>query len=178
LGLPIECGSGGRTKYNRTVRELPKAHWVDAACVGESTPEHIKVRGIIPLSITAYGHGCRQMCLMNKYGFPRTDPKEKHPKHGFKTGDMVKAIVPVPLKRAGTHVGRMSAKASGAFTIATKSGAVPDIGKNYCRKLQRADGYGYSPFRVHEAGLNPARRGCFLSPPYLKKGVPRKGRRW
>jgi len=84
------------------------------------------------------------MCLMNKFGFPRTDPKEKHPKHGFKTGDIVKAIVPSHLKRAGTHVGRMSAKASGSFTIATRSGTVPDVGKNYCRKLQRADGYGYS----------------------------------
>lgn len=76
---------------------------------------------------------------MTKYGFPRTGPKEKHPKHGFKTGDMVKAIVPKHLKRAGTHVGRLSAKASGAFTIS----GVPDIGKQYCRKLQRADGYGY-----------------------------------
>jgi 5-methylcytosine-specific restriction endonuclease McrA len=144
LGLPIECGSGGLTKYNRTTRELPKTHWLDAACVGKSTPEALLVTGVRPLAITAYGHGCRQMCLMNKYGFPRTDPKEKHPKHGFKTGDIVKAIVPPHLKRAGTHVGRMSAKASGAFTIATNSGAVPDIGKNYCRKLQRADGYGYS----------------------------------
>jgi len=144
LGLPIECGSGGLTKYNRTIRELPKAHWLDAACVGKSTPSHIKATSVIPLAITAYGHGSRQMCLMDKYGFPRTDPKEKHPKHGFKTGDIVKAIVPSHLKRAGTHVGRMSAKASGSFTIATKSGTIPDVGKNYCRKLQRADGYGYS----------------------------------
>ncbi len=144
LGLPIECGSGGLTKYNRTTRELPKTHWLDAACVGKSTPEHIKATSVVPLAITAYGHGSRQMCLMNKYGFPRTDPNEKHPKHGFKTGDIVKAIVPAHLNRAGTHVGRMSAKASGSFTIATKSGTITDVGKNYCRKLQRADGYGYS----------------------------------
>jgi len=144
LGFPIECGSGGLTKYNRTRRELPKTHWIDAACVGKSTPECIEITGVVPLAITAYGHGSRQMCLMNKYGFPRTDPKEKHPKHGFKTGDIVKAIVPPHLKRAGTHIGRMSAKASGSFTIATKSGTVPDVGKSYCRKLQRADGYGYA----------------------------------
>jgi hypothetical protein len=84
------------------------------------------------------------MCLVDKYGFPRTKAKGKKFKHGFKTGDIVKAIVPKHLKNAGTHVGRMSAKASGSFTIATKSGTVPDVGKNYCRKLQRADGYGYS----------------------------------
>ena len=139
LGLPIECGSGGLTKYNRTTRELPKTHWLDAASVGKSTPETLLVESVRPLAITAYGHGCRQMCLMTKYGFPRTGPKEKHPKHGFKTGDMVKAIVPLHLKRAGTYVGRMSAKANGSFTI----NGVPDIGKNYCRKLQQADGYGY-----------------------------------
>jgi 5-methylcytosine-specific restriction endonuclease McrA len=144
LGLPIECGSGGLTKYNRTTRDLPKTHWLDAASVGKSTPEALQIAGVKPLSITAYGHGCRQMCLMTKFGFPRTDPKEKHPKHGFKTGDIVKAIVPSHLKRAGTHVGRMSAKASGSFTIATRSGTVSDVGKKYCRKLQRADGYGYS----------------------------------
>ena len=144
LRLPIECGSGGLTKYNRTRRKLAKTHWIDAACVGKSTPEQIGVTGVVPLFITAYGHGCRQLCLMSRFGFPRTDPKEKHPKHGFKTGDIVKAIVPSQLKRAGTHTGRMSSKASGSFTIATGSGTVSDVGKNYCRKLQRADGYGYS----------------------------------
>ena len=33
-GLPMETGTGGRTKWNRTTRELPKTHWTDAACVG------------------------------------------------------------------------------------------------------------------------------------------------
>src|SRR5205807_7114876 len=67
LGLPIECGSGGLTKYNRTTRELPKSHWLDAACVGKSTPVHIKATRVVPLAITAYGHGCRQMCRMSRY---------------------------------------------------------------------------------------------------------------
>jgi hypothetical protein len=83
------------------------------------------------------------MCLMDKYGFPRSDPKQKRFEHGFRTGDIVKAIVPAHLKNAGTHIGRMSAKASGGFSIATRSGTVTDIGKNYCKKLQRADGYGF-----------------------------------
>lgn len=143
LGLPIECGSGGLTKYNRTTRKLPKTHWLDAACVGESTPEHIEASRIVPLAITAYGHGCRQMQNMDKYAFPRGKPKEKRFKHGFRTGDIVKAIVPKHLRRAGIHVGRMSAKASGGFTIAAEQGTVIDIGKNYCERLQRADGYGY-----------------------------------
>ena len=72
LGLPVEVGTGGRTKYNRSVirrifgnditaRELPKTHWLDAACVGVSTPEVLKVEGIRPLVITATGRGSRQM---------------------------------------------------------------------------------------------------------------------
>jgi 5-methylcytosine-specific restriction endonuclease McrA len=155
LGLPVECGSGGLTKFNRTQRELPKTHWCDACCVGKSTPETLQVKGIVPLLIKANGHGCRQMCLMDKYGFPRTKPKAKKFKHPFRTGDIVHAIVPAPLKNAGVHVGRMSAKASGSFTIATKSGTVTDIGKNYCRKLQRADGYGYSCLRAAFASSHP-----------------------
>jgi hypothetical protein len=38
LGLPVEYGSGGLTKFNRTQRQLPEAHWIDAACVGKSPP--------------------------------------------------------------------------------------------------------------------------------------------
>src|SRR5437763_7703153 len=34
LGMPIECGSGGLTKFNRTIRELPKKHWIDASSDG------------------------------------------------------------------------------------------------------------------------------------------------
>jgi hypothetical protein len=75
---------------------------------------------------------------------PRTKAKAKRFTHRFRTGDIVRAVVPAPLKKAGTHVGRMSAKANGAFTIATAKGTVTDIGKNYCRILQHADGYGYT----------------------------------
>jgi len=143
LGLPIECSTGGRTKYNRVSRGLEKAHWLDAACVGKSTPEHLEIKGVAPLLIKACGHGCRQLCLMDKHGFPRTKAKQKRFTHGFRSGDTVRADVPSHLKNPGTRIGRMSAKANGAFTITTGTGTVTDIGKNYCRTLQRADGYGY-----------------------------------
>ncbi|HLZ59445.1 MAG TPA: RNA-guided endonuclease IscB [Ktedonosporobacter sp.] len=143
LGVPVECGSGGLTKFNRCTRELPKTHWLDAACVGASTPEILRVKGVVPLLIKANGHGCRQMCLMDKHGFPRTAPKTKKFKHPFRTGDIVRAVVPAPLKNVGVHVGRMSAKANGSFTIATEHGSVTDVGKTYCRTLQRKDGYSY-----------------------------------
>ena len=35
LGLPMETGSGGLTKYNRCQLKIPKHHWTDAACVGK-----------------------------------------------------------------------------------------------------------------------------------------------
>jgi 5-methylcytosine-specific restriction endonuclease McrA len=143
LGLPVECGTGGRTKFNRVTRGLEKTHWHDAVCVGASTPETLQIQSIIPLLITAYGHGCRQMCLMNALGFPRTKPKAKHFTHGFRTGDIVHAHIPAHLNNPGVHIGRMAAKAKGAFTITTKKGTVTDVGKKYCRKIQRADGYGY-----------------------------------
>lgn len=143
LGRPIESGTGGRTKYNRMTRGLAKAHWLDATCVGASTPAHLVVKGVVPLLIRAYGHGRRQMCLMDKRGFPRTKAKQKQFTHCFRTGNIVRADVPSHLKNPGMHIGRLSAKARGAFTITTSTRTVTDIGKKYCQTLQRADGYGY-----------------------------------
>src|SRR5450759_3613510 len=58
-GFPVECGTGGRTKYNRVTQGLAKAHWIDAACVGASTPLLLGVDQVVPLLIKATGHGCR-----------------------------------------------------------------------------------------------------------------------
>ena len=69
-GLPVECGSGGRTKFNRTTRGLPQTHWLDAACVGAGTPEHLGVEGVQPLLVKACGHGKRNRCGTDKQGFP------------------------------------------------------------------------------------------------------------
>ena len=54
-GLMVEMGTGGRTKYNRRQRNLPKTHWLDAVCVGESTPKELKLDGVQPLLIKAMG---------------------------------------------------------------------------------------------------------------------------
>jgi hypothetical protein len=148
LGLPVECGSGGLTKFNRSKRALPKTHWCDAACVGKSTPERLRVKGVVPLLIKANGRGCRQMCLMDQHGFPRTRPKAQKFKHPFRTGDIVRAVVPAHLNNPGVHVGRMAAKANGSFNITTAKGIIPAVGKKYCRILQHRDGYGYSHLRA------------------------------
>jgi 5-methylcytosine-specific restriction endonuclease McrA len=142
LGLPIECGSGGLTKYNRSTRELPKTHWVDAACVGKSTPETIHVSGVYPLLMTANGHGRRRMCSVNENGFTYGNPKQAGRKYGFKTGDIVKAIV-TEGKYVGVYTGRMAARATGSFNITTKGKTVQGIGYQYCKALHRSDGYSY-----------------------------------
>ncbi len=48
-GLPIETGSGGLTKYNRSMRGIPKTHWLDAANVGTSTPTEVQWQNHHPL---------------------------------------------------------------------------------------------------------------------------------
>ncbi len=142
-GLPIEVGTGGRTKWNRTTRQLPKAHWVDAACVGASTPAVLQVRGVVPLVATATGWQSRQMCLMDKPGFPRTRAKQQSRVQGFRTGDMVRAVVPVG-KKAGTYVGRVAVRTTGRFNVTTSRGTIQGIAATSCRTLQHRDGYRYA----------------------------------
>lgn len=142
LGLEVEAGSGGLTKFNRTQRELPKEHWVDAACVARSTPEKIEIDGIRPLKIKAMGHGTRQMCRMDKYGFPRTSAKSDRIVKGFKTGDMVKAKV-LTGNKSGQHTGRVAVRKTGSFNITTKERTIQGINWKHCRRIHCCDGYGY-----------------------------------
>jgi 5-methylcytosine-specific restriction endonuclease McrA len=142
LGLPIECGSGGLTKYNRTTRELPKTHWLDAACVGASTPERLKAKDLRPLQIRAYGHGCRQVHNVDKNGFPVGKPKEAKIVHGFQTGDIVKAVVPTG-KYAGVYVGRVAIRTRGSFIFYPKDVKRFDVNHKYCKPLHKTDGYSY-----------------------------------
>jgi hypothetical protein len=141
-GSPLESGSGGVTKYNRTQRGLPKAHWIDAACVGSSTPVVLQLVGVVPLLITATGHGSRQKCNVNDLGFPCSKPKGAKRIKGFQTGDLVRATVTTGTKR-GVYVGRVLVRASGFFDIRTKGGRVEGISHRFCRPVHRSDGYTY-----------------------------------
>jgi hypothetical protein len=141
-GLVLEMGTGGRTKFNRATRNIPKTHWLDAANVGASTPLQLCWHLTIPLLIGASGWQRRQMRLVTEQGIPRTKAKAASRAFGFRTGDIVKAIVPSG-KPQGTHVGKVAIKASGRFTITTSQRAVPDVPYQYCSFLQRRDGYSY-----------------------------------
>lgn len=142
-GLPVEVGTGGRTKYNRTIRGLEKTHYWDAACVGASTPEQLITSGVKPMLIAAKGHGTRQQCRTDKFGFPvRYCSRTKFHK-GFQTGDIVKAVV-TSGKKIGTYVGRVATRATGSFNISTPDGLVQGISHKYCKHIHKKDGYSYA----------------------------------
>ncbi|RAM51409.1 MAG: HNH endonuclease [Hapalosiphonaceae cyanobacterium JJU2] len=141
-GLPVETGSGGLTKFNRSQQNLSKTHWLDATCVGKSTPI-LKVKGIKPLLITANGHGSRQSCRTDKFGFPnRYVPKFKFVK-GFQTGDIVKCVV-LSGKKIGEYVGRVAVRTTGSFNISPKKGLIQGISHKFCKCIHAKDGYSYA----------------------------------
>ena len=141
-GLPVEIGTGSRTKYNRTRLGLDKSHWADAACVGASTPDALLVSKGPLLRIRATGRGRRQMCLMDRHGFPRSGPRGARTVHGFRTGDVVRAVVPKG-KYKGIHIGRVMVRQSGYFALRTGSARVDGISHRHCLLVQRDDGYRY-----------------------------------
>ena len=145
LGLPVETGSGGRTKYNRTQQGYDKSHWIDAACVGESGSAVRLDPNMKVLKFKAVGHGSRQMCKMNKFGFPRTAAKTVSIVNGFRTGDMVR-LNRLSGKYAGQHKGTVVIRATGMFDVKTIfEGKRTNITAPACQfaKLHGRDGYTY-----------------------------------
>ena len=130
------------TKYNRDELGLPKEHYYDALSVG-GIPAKFNFLTDEVLVISAQGRGLRQMCRVDKYGFPRTSPKASKSVNGFQTGDIVKAIVPNGSK-VGEYLGRVAVRSSGRFNIKTKNGLIKDIRYKYCHLIQRGDGYSYN----------------------------------
>ncbi len=139
--LPTTTGTGGQTKYNRTRLELPKQHWIDAACVGNV--DSINLRTQQPLRIKCTGWGTRQMCGTNKYGFPIRHRERKQVHFGFRTGDIIKAVV-TSGKKIGQYVGRVLCRARGSFDIVAKTGRVGDIHHRFCQTIHKKDGYSYA----------------------------------
>jgi 5-methylcytosine-specific restriction endonuclease McrA len=139
--LPVLTGSGGLTKFNRIRLRLPKTHYLDAACVGQTS--NLRVLTKKPLLIKATGHGSRQMCRTDKFGFPsRYVPRNKFVQ-GFQTGDIVKAIITTG-KKVGTHIGRVAVRSTGRFNISTAQCLVQSISHKHCKSIHKKDGYNYA----------------------------------
>jgi len=124
----VKTGEGWETYANRKERKFPKKHYYDAMCIGKNYKYKIATDSI--LEIKSQGRGNRQMCRMDKFGFPRTKSKSSKIVEGFQTGDIVKAVV-TKGKKIGTYLGKVAVRASGNFNITS----------NYCKNIQKGDGY-------------------------------------
>ncbi|MGK7899909.1 MAG: RNA-guided endonuclease IscB [Hormoscilla sp.] len=132
-GLAIETGTGGLTKYNRTLQGLPKTHWLDAACVGRSTPM-LKIATTRPLLITCKGRGGRQKAALNKYGYPiRHNPLK--PIKGWQTGDIAKHKV--------HGIGRITPRSRGSFMLTKPDKTQKSVKPIDLKPIFRRDGYAY-----------------------------------
>lgn len=144
-GMDVEVASGGRMKWNRHRLHMPKAHCLDAVCVGKTGS--VKNWQQPVLTVKATGRGSYQRTSLTKYGFPRGYLTRSKSVFGFQTGDMVLAVVSTG-KKAGAYWGRVAIRASGSFNVHSAKGIVQGIHHRFCKLLQRADGYGYSLTKI------------------------------
>ena len=142
MDLMVETGTGAQTKFNRFVMGYLKAHWIDAACVGDSGNMVILNPIMRPLFIKATGHGNRQMCCLDKYGFPKCYRNRKKNYFGFETGDQVISNI-LRGKKIGKYKGRVLCRSTGSFSIQTINGLVDGVSYKYFVNIQRNDGYSY-----------------------------------
>jgi 5-methylcytosine-specific restriction endonuclease McrA len=139
FGLPVSTGTGGQTKFNRIRFSLPKAHWIDAACVG--VVNAIKLVTTKILKVKATGFGGRQRCQTDKFGYPQKH-RPLRPILGFCTGDIVRANVPKG-KYKGTFTARVCPMSHGygEFVIDKKRRSIK---LDYLTSIHRKDGYEYA----------------------------------
>ena len=144
-GLPVECGTGARTKKQRIEHNLPKTHYYDSVCVGENTPTNIRFQTTYVYTLKAIGRGIRRNCRTDKYGFPVAHKKNQKEYFGFQTGDMVIAEVPKG-KYKGKWLGRVAVRSSGYFDIKNSYGKCmcQGVSHKYMRLLQKGNGWQYS----------------------------------
>lgn len=143
-GLPVEGGSGARTKMNRIALGLPKTHYYDACAVGQSTPRKIRINQEYVQIWFAVGRGTRRMCNPDRHGFPRGHRKTQRRYFGFSTGDLVRAVVPKG-KYAGVWTGSVAVRASGFFDLKDVAGKriAQGIHHQSIQLIQRLDGWRY-----------------------------------
>ena len=154
-GLIVKAGSGALSKLVRAKSNLPKSHWIDAAC-NSLNQQPVKLLTHQPLIVKSSGHGNRQAVRCNSSGFPAITVKKNaegkkvvtivKPKQKYthcKAGD----IVNVTLDRDRKHI------AKGVYTARVKTPTLTGVevkinGHRISSKLfefiHRSDGYDYS----------------------------------
>ncbi len=134
----LETGSGGLTKYNRVKQNYPKAHWIDAACVGKSGRNVALSVNHIPLRIKAQGRGSRQRAQVNKYGFPVSHRPRTLTREGFRTGDMITGRNKTKGKLQGRGV-----VSGGGLDVYVHGKRIGSVRFKNAKLLQAKDGYSY-----------------------------------
>lgn len=140
--VDVSTFSGKETSDNRKrlYGEIKKdnrdsCHWLDAACIGPTPTLSPRIHNF--LVIEARGHGTRQMCQTDKYGFPKCHRKSNK-QFGIRTGDTVKKKED---GRCGLVIG---ARSCGSMKIRFSD---EEKDKSVTWKkltvVQKADGYGY-----------------------------------
>ncbi len=140
-GLPVAIGTGGRTKWNRHRFSVPKTYALDAACVG--IVETISGWEKPTLLIDSMGRGSYCRTRVDRFGFPRGYLPRTKDVRGFRTGDLVKAVVSSGQK-IGTWMGRIAVRSTGSFNIQTGETTIQGVSHRHCHRLQRADGRRYA----------------------------------
>lgn len=154
-GLTVKAGSGALAKLVRSKSNLPKAHWIDAAC-NSIDEQPVTLLTNQPLIVTCKGHGNRQAVRCNASGFPAiTVKKDKEgkkivtvvrPKQTYahaRAGDIVSITLDKDRKYvlAGKYVSRVK-------TPTAKGVEVKIDGHRLCSNqfafVHRHDGYDYS----------------------------------
>jgi 5-methylcytosine-specific restriction endonuclease McrA len=142
-GLPVETGTGAQTKFNRTRLDYPKAHWIDAAAVGDSGATVTLDPELKPLLIKAMGHGTRQTVRTDKYGFPCAKAKTSKMVNGIKTGDLI-SLVQTKGKYIGAFRSRVTAiKNASNFLSISLNGKQTWFSSKLATIIQKNDGYSY-----------------------------------
>ena len=164
-GLPIEAGTGARTKMQRIAHGLPKTHYYDACCAGATTPSQIIMSQQYVQVWASIGRGSRKMCNVNKYGFPISHRSHQKSYFGFQTGDLVRVDIPSG-RYQGRFNGRVAVRMSGYFDIKNSTGKriAQGITHKYINIIQRSDGWAYEKKLIE--------RKTPHSFPQLKAGLP------
>lgn len=143
MGLPLEAGTAGGTKYQRVQHKLPKEHYYDALCVGANTPPNLEIPQAYVHVWTAKGRGSRQICQTDKFGFPRQFRSRTKVHFSLMTGDLIR-INPLKGKNAGrSWKGKGVIRADGSLYL-TSNGQRINSTYRYAKLLQHGDGWDYS----------------------------------
>lgn len=141
---PVQFGTGGRTKFNRTQQYYGKDHWIDAACVGESGERVLIREGMTPITMTRVGRGKHQVVRTDAYGFPCAKAGWIKRVKGIATGDIVNITLPTG-KYAGVYrnIRVNSVQSVGRVMFKTAKG-IASAKAELATVVQRNDGFSYS----------------------------------